>query len=147
MFFITGLPRSRTAWFSAFMTASGFPCLHEGVNGCKTIKEYKRKVSHISDSNTAFGMLSIDIDRPTLIIHRDARHDSEEMKSASQRLSGISGMHVNFDDIDNKINDIFLYLTGVEVDLSVYNIFRMLNIQSMTDIDIESARALLNDAD
>jgi len=53
-FFITGLPRSRTAWFSAFMTASGYPCLHEGLNGCKSIAEYKQKIKHKSDSNTGF---------------------------------------------------------------------------------------------
>ena len=43
-FFITGLPRSRTAWFSAFMTASGFPCGHELINNCETIEEYKEKI-------------------------------------------------------------------------------------------------------
>ena len=43
-FFITGLPRSRTAWFSAFMTASGFPCGHELINNCETVEDYKEKV-------------------------------------------------------------------------------------------------------
>jgi hypothetical protein len=30
-FIITGLPRSRTAWLSAFLTGSGAYCLHEGL--------------------------------------------------------------------------------------------------------------------
>lgn len=137
MFFITGLPRSRTAWFSAFMTASGYPCLHEGINGCKSIKEYKDKIKDISDSNTAFGFVDIPFSgRPILVIHRG--------KETSNRLDEIKGLHVDFDDINERISEIFTYLTGNDIDMKLFNLFKDLNIQTMATMDIDSAKVLLN---
>lgn len=146
MFFITGLPRSRTAWFSAFMTASGFPCMHEAINGCKTLSEYKEKVKGVSDSNTAFGFFDIELDRPTLIINRYDRHNKKEFNKAKERLSKINGFHVDFCDIDKRITEIFTYLTGCEINLDVYAVFKDLNITTMKEIDIDSTKALLNEA-
>lgn len=143
MFFITGLPRSRTAWFSAFMTASGYHCLHEGINGCRTIDEYKEKVTSCSDSNTAFGFIDIPDERPILIIHRKGRH-GKEFKNPEKKLVDTKGMHVDFVDLNDRMEEIFKYLTGDELDVDIFNIFKSLNIQTMLEMDMESARYLLN---
>lgn len=146
LFFITGLPRSRTAWFSAFMTASGYPCLHDAMNECKANKEYKEKIKNISDSNT--GLFAINNpypERSTLVIHRSGRHTNA--KEAEESLYNMNGMHVNFDDINDKISDIFTYLTGKDIDISIYNIFKSLNITDDIKIDYESAQELLNATD
>jgi len=141
-FFITGLPRSRTAWFSAFMTASGYPCLHEGLNGCKTIAEYKKKIKHSSDSNTGFIFVDAPIDRPTLVIHREDRHNG---LFDNVDLNKIKGLHVEFSDIHNRIEEIFTYLTGDQIDWIIYNAFKDLNITTMLEMDIEAAKVLLNE--
>lgn len=146
MFFITGLPRSRTAWFSAFMTASGYPCLHEGIDGCTSIKQYKDKVKSVSDSNTAFGLIDIEVDRPILVIHRPERHNEPILNTANERLKNIEGLHVDFDDIDSRIGEIFLHLTGSEIDTGVYDKFKLLNIQSMIEINEVTARILVNES-
>lgn len=142
-FFITGLPRSRTAWFSAFMTASGYMCLHEGFNGCRSIEEYKKKIKHVSDSNTGIILVGAPIDRPILVIHREDRHDG---LFDNVDLNKIKGLHVEFSDIHDRIEEIFTYLTGDKIDWVIYNIFKDLNITTMINMDAESAKALLNEA-
>ncbi len=39
-FFITGLPRSRTAWLSVLFTTEHFTCLHEGIRLCDDFDSY-----------------------------------------------------------------------------------------------------------
>ena len=143
MFIITGIPRSRTAWFSAFMTASGYPCIHEGLNGCESIKEYKEKIKNVSDANTGYVYIGqIITDRPTLIIHR-YHHKTPE--SVTNNLKSLKGLHVLFDEIDERIEEIFHYLTGNKIDFDVYDTFKNLNITTMADMDFASARILLNE--
>jgi hypothetical protein len=38
-FFITGLPRTRTAWLANFFTGPHSFCLHDGLLGCKTVRD------------------------------------------------------------------------------------------------------------
>jgi hypothetical protein len=143
-FFITGLPRSRTAWFSAFMTASGFPCLHEGINNCRTLEEYKYKVSEISDSNTGLCFLNHIDDRPLLVIHRKDYHDGA-FENVS--LHQLNGLHVNFNEIDDRISEIFTYLTGDHINKNIYDLFKGLNITTMIEMNQNAAKELLNEAD
>jgi len=144
LFFITGLPRSRTAWFSAFMTASGYPCLHEGMNNCTTNKEYKEKIKDISDSNT--GLVFIDNpypERPLLVIHRKGRFsDTAELEGA---LSGMDGMHVNFYELDSIMGEVFKYLTGKDINMDIYNTFRDLNITTKAVMNKDAAMELINE--
>lgn len=58
-FFITGLPRSRTAWCANFMTAGDAFCYHDGLANCRTLDDFARKmdahpVSGDSDSGLVF---------------------------------------------------------------------------------------------
>lgn len=147
LFFITGLPRSRTAWFSAFMTASGYPCIHDGMNGCKGIKEYSEKIKNVSDSNTGLVFISNPYpDRPMLIIHRKGRLDGVDgMNDAINALHNIDGLHVDFDCLNEKMPDIFKHLTGQEIDDNIFAIFKELNITDMTEIDNDSAREFINE--
>lgn len=143
VFIITGLPRSRTAWFSAFMTASGYPCIHEGLNECLSVDEYKKKVKSVSDSNTGYAYVGQLIDdRPTLIIHR---HHHKTDADVTNRLKSLKGLHVLFDEIDERIAEIFSYLTGEQLDMKIYNVFKDLNITTMVNMDLSAARVLLNE--
>lgn len=144
LFFITGLPRSRTAWFSAFMSASGFPCLHEGMNNCLTNKEYKDKVKHVSDSNTGFIFIDNPYpERPLLVIHRKGRFENAE--DQENKLYNINGMHVDFDDINQRMPEIFKYLTGEYINNDLYQTFKDLNITTMVEMNIDAAKAIMNE--
>ena len=41
LFFVTGLPRSRTAWMSVFLTHGPSICLHEPTTRCGSMKEVR----------------------------------------------------------------------------------------------------------
>lgn len=42
--FITGLPRSRTAWFANLLTCGDSFCYHDGFDGCETFDDFKAKL-------------------------------------------------------------------------------------------------------
>lgn len=44
VFFITGLPRSRTAWFANYLTYGDTMCFHDGYLGCKSIDAFVAKL-------------------------------------------------------------------------------------------------------
>lgn len=143
MFIITGLPRSRTAWFSAFMTASGYTCIHEGLNNCESIAEYKEKVKSVSDANTGYAYTGQIIDdRPTLVVHK---YHHETPNEVTKKLKSLKGLHVLFDEIDERISEIFTHLTGDKINLDIYNIFKDLNITTMASMNQQAASILLNE--
>lgn len=45
-FFITGLPRSRTAWMSAFLSNGDVVCRHEALKYCKSKADFSRLMRH-----------------------------------------------------------------------------------------------------
>jgi flagellar biosynthesis chaperone FliJ len=60
MFFITGLPRSRTAWTATFLsTLPSTYCHHDGLRGCRNLDEYAAKIAygvpavHVGDCDSA----------------------------------------------------------------------------------------------
>lgn len=57
-FFITGLPRSRTAWLANFLTFGASFCYHEGLLGCRSLDDLYRKMDALKrpvcgDADTA----------------------------------------------------------------------------------------------
>ena len=71
---------------------------------------------------------------------------TRSLKLISVDLNKIKGFHVEFSDIHDRIEEIFTYLTGDKIDWVIYNIFKDLNITTMINMDAESAKALLNEA-
>lgn len=71
-FLITGLPRSRTAWLAAFMSAGNCVCLHEPRNWESVFASDGPKFVGISDSGLGFqlGRIMQDYDMPVLIVER-----------------------------------------------------------------------------
>lgn len=142
LFYITGLPRSRTAWFAAFMTASGHPCYHEAVIGCKSLPEYYDKIRSMSDSTTGLGILPKLDNRPTLAITGRVDRATEfagcsrsQMESLEEAQASLAGLSVPFEEIDGRIEEIFKFLTGEEVDLGVYDLFKNLTIKSHVEFE------------
>ena len=117
-FFVLGLPRSRTAWLANFLTYDGYFCFHEGIDGCRSIDDYKKKKFEVSISTAG----------------KKAR-DYFKRKNIETRNSwtGISG-NVTFtsaEEIANNIKEAYTDETIDEVTV-VYNAFKSMAAQTIT---------------
>jgi len=61
-YFITGLPRSGTAWLANFLTWDNSFCHHEGIYGCNDMDQFEAKmdgsdIEYVGDSDTALLLL------------------------------------------------------------------------------------------
>ena len=158
--FVFGLPRSRTAWLSVFLSQSGIKFHHEALDGCRTIKEYSNKIKGCGDCTTGFYLLeNSDIlkGKKAVIITKDEDEierciswcdkeygiDSAELISAwNDRLIQIDGLKIKQSEIDENLEKIWRYLTGKPWN-GVYTDIVKMNIQvKSTNIDFEAAKAL-----
>jgi len=143
-FLVLGLPRSRTAWLANFLTYSDITCSHEGINGCRTLTEYKKQFKDNSgDSNTGlayFDFESLFEDFKTIIIDSSVRKSIEFSKATyginnhdkiiklKKRLDSLKGLHVRLDEIDGRLEEIWDYVSRYQfnerraVQLSSFNI-------------------------
>ena len=93
-FFITGLPRSRTAWLSSFFTGNDFFCYHEVLKISKNFngaieKMLNRKETYVGNSDSSLSIWASEIDHmlqrsPIVIIERDI----DEVTSSLTNLWG-----------------------------------------------------------
>lgn len=154
---IAGLPRSRTAWLSVFMSQSGVYFHHEALNGCHSIAEYKEKVKGCGDSSTGLISSGLTDNCKLVIINKTDDQikrciewcDSEfNVNSKSfilaenEKLKKLNGLHINQSDINERLQDIWEYLVDTPWD-DKYARLIDLNIQvQSTSIDEDAARAL-----
>ncbi len=120
-FFIIGLPRSRTYWLSQF-----FGCLHEGVYHYPDYRDFL-KSDHTGDSTTCYLQIKDLIkDERKVIIHRDikdvgdslvelfGKFDCSFLKDIEKELLEEDGLHVQFDDISSRLEEIWDYCRSDE---------------------------------
>ena len=130
--FITGLPRSRTAWFAEY-----FDLLHEGLMHCRSLEDYYEKVDESKgDSDTALFFKWFEIaehynNPPLLIVMRNSKDVENSLAKfgmefnsdyAISCLSNIirnydNTMLVPFDEINDRLPEICLFF-GVPYDKS-----------------------------
>ena len=154
-FFILGLPRSRTAWLANFLTYDDLFCYHEGIDGCSSMDEYKDKIGNDGDSCTGLVMLDIDRyfpDAKKVIIDtsidKAVRFGEEAygvdmtdiMKSAKNKLDNTDGLHIDLNQIDDRLRDIWEYVTDKPFNEKRAELLKKLNVQvkNVFDIDVES---------
>ena len=157
--FIAGLPRSRTAWLSVFMSQSDIYFYHEAINDCHSIKEYRDKIKGFGDSSTGLVYLGVDIiqDSKVVIInktddqlkncidwcdHTYGMNSRDFILDENDKLKKLKGLHVNQSDIDSRLKEIWCYLVDTPWD-DKYSMLTKLNIQvQSTSINEEAARSL-----
>lgn len=155
--FVVGLPRSRTAWLSAFLSQSGTHFYHDGFNGCHSLDEYKEKIAHSGDCSTGLMLIDISKEFPeakVVIVEKDNEQleycinwctDTYGVESDSGimelkgKLDNMQGLRINQGDIDNKLPEIWGYLLDTPWN-DKYSAIKALNIQSDPhNIDYEAA--------
>lgn len=161
-FFVLGLPRSRTAWLANFLTYGDKFCFHEGINGCRSIDEFKSKLGPNGDSGTSmmlFDMNALFPDAPIVIIERDPIHvieyvketfdlcESEVLYRAKEKLDKIDGLRIQYEDINNKLPEIWEHLIGEGFNKKRADMLIKLNIQVSDpyDFDLEATKELFNE--
>jgi len=162
-FFILGLPRSRTAWLANFMTYEGYHCYHEGLNGCYTMEAYKALLdgNRIGDANTGLFMLNFrehfsnsrvvvidsSIDAALAYI-KDVNYHSYLITMKTKLDAIHDAMHVDINDIDDRLENIWNYLTdNVAFNKERAEMLKCLDITTKEPYkaDLEAARSLFNE--
>lgn len=142
-----GLPRSRTAWLANFMTYEGHYCAHDGLNGYRSLEEYKSSFSDFSgDSNTGlalfdfehlftdFKIVIIDNDIDSVVAFTKTHYGSditEVMNRLKLRLDGLTGLHVPFAEINNRLEAIWDHLSNKQFDKRRADMLARFNVQEM----------------
>jgi len=158
-FFVLGLARSRTAWLANFLTTGDHFCHHEGMNGCSSVEQYKKKIGNDGDSCTGlmlFDMNTLFPDSPMVIIERDPSvsiefcyktygyYDPESMHYLKKQLDEVEGLRIEYDDINVRLPEIWGHLIGDGYDQRRADMLIKLNVQveNPFDIDHNAAREL-----
>lgn len=143
-FFVIGLPRSRTAWLANFLTKERF-CYHEGFDNCNTIQEYKNKLGpDKGDSSTGLMLLNMKEEFPgcpIVIIENDLRksahyayktygyYDINFIEYLNDCLNNVDGLRVKYDDIDQRLPEIWEHLIGTEYDSERAELLKSLKVE------------------
>ncbi len=157
-FLVTGLPRSRTAWMAALLTAHGFPCLHEPEITLGPITEIRRIFDlgwrGISDPACYLkwpDQIERDfIGRPCLVVERNP----DEAKASFECYVGepvknwgaftgslaifrgkFDPLVIDFRDMDNAdtMDMAVKHLTGSPLNRRTFSLFRDLRIEQHLD--------------
>lgn len=146
-FYITGLPRSRTKWFSAFFMSDDIYCHHEGLNGCGSVDDFEERMSlpfsYVGNSDSSLALYPEKLNGPIVIIERDPKdvlHSLEKMFGVSQqltnsvdevyeRLKEMDGLRVNFDHINRRLEEIWNYCIDLPYPKKKAEIYTSINIQ------------------
>lgn len=130
-FFILGLPRSRTLWFSKFLSFGGVKCVHEHFS----VHEQRALIEGVRGYSDTNPLMAYDFgDSPVLIIERDiedvinsvynafdkpkAIHDLKQTitnymtvyKEALDNVKPENCLRVNFDNINYQLLEIWHFL-------------------------------------
>ncbi len=157
-FFITGLPRSRTAWFARYFTDAGVLCFHEAMKGVCDRDEYWQKMSNpdyrfIGNSDCGLYLGGYREGSPLIVIERDideveeslrligifgVRSVLEEGRDAIERMDGL---HILFEDIDVRLEEIHQYCVDTPFSEPRAKDYINMNIQLHEIVpDVESIR-------
>lgn len=146
-FAITGIGRCRTAWMAAFLTDGDVHCLHEFAWRCRKPEDFVAarvpgKITGVAD--TLIWLADSIPARRTLVIHRDpsfAETFSErvfgvkqDFRPMAERLRRVTGIHVEFDELDDRMEEIVWLLTGKDIDETRFDLFRRMKIEVVNPV-------------
>jgi len=144
------------------MTYDGLFCHHEGVDGKSSLSEYSNIFNdNIGDSNTGLSLFNFKPYIPegtkVVIIDNDIKSsvdfakkeyglDNQKlMEIMKDRLESIDGLHIQFSEINNNLEEIWSYITDKPFNYERAEMLKDMNIQVMDihNIDTKSMSLLL----
>lgn len=143
-FCVLALPRSRTAWLANFLTYGDLFCYHDGLESVSSIEEYTKKVEGKGDSNTGLIMfdflehhpdckiiiIDTSIDASVSFIKENYGIDSHnEMLFMKKRLDALDGLHIPYDDINTRLQEIWEYVSDEPFNKERADMLLKLNVQ------------------
>lgn len=154
-YMVCGMPRSRTAWLSVFLSDDSGLCLHEGINGCNSHSEYLNKFKNgiTGDSTTAAKELSAaKVDCEKIIILRDPKECKQQCDALFGEISldyyqdqfdyltTLGGLVVDFNDINDNLRDIWEHVKDSKFNPLRAEKMKGLNVQVNLpyEVDIEA---------
>jgi hypothetical protein len=141
-FVITGMPRSRTSWFAAYLTHGDTFCHHEAIHFNKSMDMPGYKNVGNSDSgyplneawakelgNHKIVIVHRDIDEVVESLSYVGIHDVRPLLEEIHRnMDKLTGLHVKFENVNEHLPDICEYLE-VPYDEQRAMLFSALNIE------------------
>lgn len=117
---VTGLPRSRTAWMSVWMSVHGAPCIHEMLSVVPSYAAYRAHLERFADSCTYGWMLDegefdkiliierdpADVSKSLRAMTRDSRYHVDYWGDAPHILDDMNAMKVPFEGLDAHLPEI-----------------------------------------
>lgn len=111
---VTGLPRSRTAWMSVWLSAHGAPAIHEMLAKVPSWEAYKAHLGRYADCCTYGHMMDegefdrlVVIERDPVAVSAslmaatdDSRFHVEDWRDARLLLGKMGALRVPFEDLD-----------------------------------------------
>ena len=146
---ITGLPRSRTAWFSAYLTQGHVLCYHEAAKDKLSLQPVV-KYTHIGDSSSGYVLTPEWVEEQPehniVVIHRPIDdvieslaylgvHDvRSHLQDMNDKLNALKALHVPWSRIDEMLPEIHEHI-GVEYEPRRAAMFTNYNIQFQFEED------------
>ena len=147
-FYITGLPRSRTAWLSVFLTHGNAFCHHEAMNGCHSIEDYQAKMSlsgydFVGNSDCGLFLSPELINGPLIIIERDideVLHSLVKLfpgydlrsyiSGIRDQIQQLNGLRIPYNQLNDRLDEIWKYCIGEGYDRFYAENLKKMNIQT-----------------
>lgn len=133
---IIGLPRSRTTWLANLFTTGNSICLHDPLlnhsfHELDTL--YPGKYVGISDTSLCLAGYRALNEMPyrKVIIHRELSDVRRSLGLPAESISlyGVYGLHVKFNEIDERIREIWEYCLDIPFDQDRYDLLKDFNVQ------------------
>jgi len=139
-FVITGLPRSRTAWFAAYLTQGDVLCYHEAFYNNLPLEG----APYVGTADCGYALKDWGIgEHKLVVIHREPESVASSMRAIgledrfgylpvlAEKLYKLDGLHVDFNEINERLEEIHDYLGLPGYDKKRAELFSTMNIQSM----------------
>ena len=148
---ILGLPRSRTAWLANFFTTEKTFCFHEPLAKMYSYREIESlktdRITGLADTGLGWFDLSI-YPCKKVIIHR-AVNDvnralkrkgmSVDMSILADRLKHVDGLHIEYEQINERLPEIWQYCTNLPYDELRGEALKNFNVQVL-DLPIDEEK-------
>lgn len=168
-FLVTGLPRTRSAWIAALLTAHGAPCLHEpavAYGRRVSLKEifddgYRGIVYPCAGLEYGAELPAAFMGHPVVVVDRDPHESRAELEKWSSMtfddakwreavaanetvIRGFDARRVRYADLDKFeiVDRMVRYLTGDSLDPRIFKLFDSLDVQQHKGKALQQLSAL-----